>query len=205
MTADGIVHLVEDDEAVRDAISLVLRAADFTVHDYDSAEAFLARYQPAAEPECLVLDVRLPRMSGIDLQETLAARQRDIPIVMITGHGDVPLATRALKAGAVDFLQKPVDDESLLAGIAAALAKARARREETSRAEVIHGCFRQLSRREREVMFLVVGGASNKVIAARLGISPRTVEIYRRRVMEKMRARTLPDLVRMVLSSNLTP
>lgn len=194
--AEGQVYLVEDDEAVRDAISLVLRTAGLNVHTYATAEAFLAAYAPSEEPEVFVIDVRLPKMSGLDLQGRLAKENSDAPVILITGHGDVPMATQALKAGGMDFIQKPIDDRVLLASIAEGMQRARERKERAARVKDLAKRFQSLTEREQEVMTLVVAGASNKAVAAELGISPRTVEVYRKRVMDKMQARTLPDLVR---------
>jgi two-component system, LuxR family, response regulator FixJ len=194
---EGRVFLVEDDEAVRDAVSLVLRTAGLDVTAYPTAEAFLSAYAPAAAPEVLIVDVRLPKMSGLDLQNRLTRSGCEAPIILITGHGDVPMATQALKAGAFDFIQKPIDDEVLLTSIAQGLQRASDAQTRAARHRDIVRRFGNLTAREREVMNLVVAGAPNKAVAANLGISPRTVEVYRKRVMEKMEARTLPDLVRL--------
>ncbi|MGZ9103817.1 MAG: response regulator transcription factor [Rhodoplanes sp.] len=193
---DGTVYLVEDDEAVRDAVSLVLRTAGLHVLDFPTAEAFLDAYVRGGEPEVLVVDVRLPRMNGLDLQNRLADSGCDAPIILISGHGDVPMARQALKAGALDFIQKPINDKILLATIAQGMQIAFDSKSRTAQREEIVRRLQTLTTREREVMDLVVAGASNKAVAAQLGISPRTVEVYRKRVMEKMQARTLPDLVR---------
>jgi two-component system, LuxR family, response regulator FixJ len=195
--AEGRVHLVEDDEAVRDAVSLVLRTAGLEVHAYPTAEAFLDAYAPADEPEVFVVDVRLPKMSGLDLQSRLSTAECEVPVILITGHGDVPMATQALKAGALDFIQKPIDDTILLASIAQGMQRAAHTKDRAAQLKDLARRLQTLTKREQQVMRLVVAGASNKCVAAELGISPRTVEVYRRRVMEKMRARTLPDLVRL--------
>lgn len=192
---EGTVYLIEDDEAVRDAVSLVLRTAGLRVQVFPTAESFLDVYVPRGEPEVLVVDVRLPRMSGLDLQDRLAGCEA--PIVLISGHGDVPMARQALKAGALDFIQKPIDDKVLLATIAQGMRIASDNKRRAAQLEEIERRLQTLTTREREVMDHVVAGASNKAVAAQLGISPRTVEVYRKRVMEKMRARTLPDLVRL--------
>jgi RNA polymerase sigma factor (sigma-70 family) len=194
---DGTVYLVEDDEAVRDAISLVLRTAGLRVQAFPTAESFLDAYVPGGGPAVLVVDVRLPTMSGLDLQNRLADSGCDAPIVLISGHGDVPMARQALKAGALDFIQKPIDDKVLLATIAQGMRIASDNKIRAAQLEEIERRLQTLTAREREVMEHVVAGASNKAVAAQLGISPRTVEVYRKRVMEKMRARTLPDLVRL--------
>lgn len=193
---EGKVYLVEDDEAVRDAVSLVLRTAGLDVQAYPTAEALLDTYAPVDAPEVFVVDVRLPRMSGLDLQHRLAKADCDVPVILITGHGDVPMATQALKAGALDFIQKPIDDKVLLASIAQGMQRASASKDRAARLKDLGRRLQSLTKREREVMNLVVAGTSNKCVAAELSISPRTVEVYRKRVMEKMRVRTLPDLVR---------
>src|SRR5512134_1749377 len=186
--AEGTVYLVEDDEAVRDAVSLVLRTAGLHVLDFPTAEAFLDAYVQGGEPEVLVVDVRLPRMNGLDLQNRLADSGCDAPIIMISGHGDVPTARQALKAGALDFIQKPIDDKVLLATITQGMQIATDSKRRAAQHDKIARHLQTLTTREREVMALVVAGASNKEVAARLGISPRTVEVYRKRVMEKMQA-----------------
>lgn len=194
--AEGRVYLIEDDEAVRDAISLVLRTAGLDVQAYSSAEAFLDAYAPADVPEVFVVDVRLPKMSGLELLNRLTTSGGDPPVILITGHGDVPMATQALKAGALDFIQKPVDDTVLLASVAQGMQRACDSKDRQAHLKDLTRRLQSLTAREREVMALVVAGGSNKCVAAQLAISPRTVEVYRKRVMEKMRVRTLPDLVR---------
>jgi RNA polymerase sigma factor (sigma-70 family) len=193
---ESTVYLIEDDEAVCDAVSLVLRAAGLHVQAFPTAEAFLDAYVRGGEPEVLVVDVRLPRMSGLDLQNRLVNSGCDVPIILISGHGDVPMARQALKAGALDFIQKPINDKVLLATIAQGMQIASDSKSQSARLEEIARRLQTLTTREREVMNLVVAGASNKTVAMQLGISPRTVEVYRKRVMEKMQVRTLPDLVR---------
>lgn len=193
---EGTVYLVEDDEAVRDAISLVLRTAGLRVLDFPTAEAFLEACVRTSEPQVVVVDVRLPRMNGLDLQNRLAEAGCEAPIILISGHGDIPMARQAFKAGALDFIQKPINDKVLLATIAQGMRIASDRKGRSVWIEEIARRLQTLTTREREVMNLVVAGASNKAVATQLGISPRTVEVYRKRVMEKMQARTLPDLVR---------
>ncbi len=193
------VVLIEDDEAVRDALAFVLRSAGLTVTSHASAEAFLTASEhagPHADPHCLIIDVRLPGLSGLDLQQQLAGT--GVPIVFITGHGDVPMASQAFRAGAVDFIQKPVDDEALLNAIDRALAQAQLGADERVRRNAVGVRLRSLTAREREVLDLIVAGGTNKTVAAQLRISPRTVEVYRRQAMEKMQVRTLADLVRAV-------
>ena len=197
-----IVYLVEDDEAVRDAITVVLRSAAIVVRSYASAEELLVHYD-SSHPHCLLLDIRLPGMNGLELQRRLRAEAPGVPIVLITGHADVPLATQAFKAGAVDFIEKPLEASVLLAAVEAAFEVARGLARERDRRFEIARRLGMLTQREREVMERVVAGDTNKVVAITLGISPRTVEIYRRRVMEKLQARTLPDLVRIAGQANV--
>lgn len=196
MNQQPTVFLVDDDPAMLDSVSLLLESADLPTECYSSARKFLEAYRPH-RPGCLVLDVRMPEMSGLELQETLAARGFNIPIIFITGHGDVPMSVKAMKAGAVDFLEKPFDDETLVFCVQEALAKdARARRIEAQNSFVAMR-FARLTDREQEVMSLVVAGHSNKEIALKLRCSHRTVEVHRSRLMAKMEAHTLPELVSM--------
>lgn len=196
MSSDPFVYLVEDDDPTREALAFVMRAAGLTVQAHTSAEELLAGYDPST-PHCVVADIRLPGISGLELQERLRVENTDLPFILITGHGDVPLATRAFKAGAIDFIEKPVDAAVLLAAVEKAFSIARGAVSERERRTRVGRRLATLTPREREVMERIVVGSTNKLVAAELGISPRTVEIYRRRVMEKMQARTLPDLVRM--------
>ncbi len=203
MTTEGTVHIVDDDDAVRDSLSVLLGAAGFNVATYPSADAFLMTAPQSAG--CVVIDVRMPGMGGLELQEELARRGRRIPVIVMTGHADVPLAVKAMKAGAVDFVEKPFEEQAMLTAIGRAFSLGL----ETARAEAegneIGGRLAQLTPREREVLEALVAGKPNKIIAYDLSISPRTVEIHRARVMEKMEARTLSDLVRMALSVGLGP
>jgi two-component system response regulator FixJ len=198
--AETLVYLVEDDDATREALAFVLRATGITVSAHASAEQLLAVYDPLPA-HCVVADIRLPGISGLELQDRLRRESPSVPFILITGHGDVPLATRAFKAGAIDFIEKPVDASVLLAAVERAFAIARGFVEVRERRAGINRRLGTLTPREREVMDRIVLGATNKLVAAELGISPRTVEIYRRRVMEKMQARTLADLVRMSQNS----
>lgn len=194
------VFLVDDDDAVRDSVSLLMRSAGLRTRQFDSASAFLEGYD-RDQPGCLLLDVRMPGMSGLELQKELNKRNHTLPIVFISAHGDIPMAVEAVRRGAVDFIQKPFDDLELLSKVKQALASSEQRfAEETERLEI---CRRtaSLTAREREVMSQVVKGKANKVIASDLGVSQRTVEIHRARVMEKMQAASLAQLVRMVLIS----
>ncbi len=193
--ATPTVFIVDDDPAVRDAVSLLLRTSGLKVATFASAAAFLGS-SAAQQAGCLVLDVRMPGMSGLDLQKQLRAQGCHMPILFMTGHGDVPMAIRAMKGGAFDFIEKPFQGETLLERVREALAlDARQRRRQASRAEA-QARLALLSVREREVLERAASGQYNKVIAAELGISLSTVEIHRKRVMEKLEAESLSDLIR---------
>jgi len=190
------IYLVDDDAAVRDALCLYLQGTGFDVRAFESADAFLDDID-ALDRGVLVLDQRMTGMSGLELQSQLNAREQEMPIIFITGHGDVPMTVRAMKEGAVDFLEKPFRNSDLLASIDQALAQDAANMERyLHKARVRERC-NSLTPREREVMAHIVEGLSNKNIAQLLGVSMRTVEAHRGRVMQKMGARSLPDLVRM--------
>lgn len=191
------VYVVDDDTAVRDALSLLIRSMGYDVQSFDNAPDFLDAYVDG--PGCLVLDVRMPQMSGLDLQAALIERHAILPIIFMTGHGDVPMAVQAMRGGAVDFLQKPLRDQDLLDRINEALRKDAENRELLTQRQETLKRLEQLTAREREVLDLVVAGKANKVIAYELDVSQRTVEIHRARVMEKMRATSLAHLVRMVV------
>lgn len=200
MPSDSIVFVVDDDAAVLDSLRFLIESVGLRVRTFSSADEFLAAYTPD-QPGCLVLDIRMPGMSGLELQEQLAKRGYTLPVIIITAHGDVPSAVRAMHAGAVDFMSKPFNDQSLLDRVHQALAKdARTRRDEAVRA-AIAAKVALLTPREREVMDLVVSGMSNKGIAAQLQLSAKTVETHRARVMEKMEAGSVAELVRMVLTA----
>jgi two-component system response regulator FixJ len=195
MPSENVVHVVDDDEAVRDSVAFLLRSAQLEVEVYESAVAFLGKAAGAAG--CVVTDVRMPEMTGIELVRRLKELAIKLPVIVMTGHGDVPLAVEAMKAGAVDFIEKPFDDAAMLTAVRAALARGSAiGKRDAERAE-IEQRLNSLSGREREVLLGLVGGQPNKIIAHNLGISPRTVEIYRANVMSKMEAPSLSDLVRM--------
>lgn len=193
------VFVVDDDADIRDFMRLLLEVVGFKVRNYTSARQFLDDDLP--KQGCLVADIRMPDMSGLELQEEVAKRHLDLPVIIMTGHGDVPLAVRAMKAGAVDFLEKPFDDEKMLSSVRRALeigSRARGRNAEAIAAKTL---LASLTPRERGVLDKLVQGRSNKVVAYELGISPRTVEIYRAHIMGKMEASSLSDLVRVVLAA----
>lgn len=192
------VFVVDDDAAVRDALKLLLRSVGHAVETYGSAQEFLDAYGED-RPGCLVLDIRMPGMSGLELQQKLNEKHSILPIIFITGHGDVPMAVEAMQAGAVDFIQKPFRDQDLIDRINQALEKDSANRAALGERNDIRRRLETLTPREREVLDLVVHGKANKVIAGDLKLSQRTVEIHRARVMEKMQASSLAHLVRMVL------
>lgn len=191
------VFIVDDDDAVRDSLEDLVDSVGLKAEIFASAQEFLAAYDPL-RAGCLVLDIRMPGMSGLELQEKLGERQAVLPIIFITGHGDIPMAVEAMRRGAVDFIQKPFRDQDLLDRINSALAQGVGRREDMQEQRAIEERIHSLTRRERQVMEMVVEGKANKVIAIDLGLSQRTVEVHRANVMEKMRTKTLADLVRMV-------
>jgi two-component system response regulator FixJ len=193
-----IVFIVDDDEAVRNSLRLLVKSVGLSATALVSAQEFLASYDPL-QPGCLVLDVRMPGMSGLELQQQLNLRGAVIPVIFITGHGDVPMAVEAMQQGAFDFLQKPFRDQDLMDRIQRALEMDRANRAELGERSRIREQYETLTPREREVLALVTSGKANKVMAADLGLSQRTIEIHRARVMDKMGASSLAHLVRMVL------
>lgn len=196
-----VVHIVDDEEPVRKSLAFLLTMAGFTVRVHDSASAFLdiAGTLPKG---CLITDLRMPDMSGVDLLSKLAAADALMPAIVITGHGDVPMAVAAMKAGALDFIEKPFDDERLIESIQRAAERIPEASSAVDDAVAIRCRIDQLSERERQVMTAVVAGLPNKTIAFNLNISPRTVEVHRASVMSKMQARSLPELVRMTLASD---
>jgi two-component system response regulator FixJ len=199
MAADGVVHIIDDDDAVRESISFLLGAARIPVQTHQTASAFL-RELPALSPGCIVTDIRMPELSGMDLLKRLSEGGTKIPVIMMTGHGDVPLAVEAMKLGAADFIEKPFEDERLLGAVRLALSG----RRDAGRGEIAK-LIALLSERERQVLEELVAGRPNKVIAFDLGISARTVEVYRANVMTKMHAGSLADLVRMSLLVGISP
>jgi two-component system, LuxR family, response regulator FixJ len=193
-----VIFIVDDDEAVRSSLRLLVKSVGLTATALVSAQEFLATYDPL-QPGCLILDVRMPGMSGLELQQELNLRGAVIPVIFITGHGDIPMAVEAMQHGAFDFLQKPFRDQDLIDRIQRALEKDRADRTELGERNRIRERHETLTAREREVLAMVASGKANKVMAADLGLSQRTVEIHRARVMEKMGASSLAHLVRMML------
>ncbi len=193
---DPIVYLIDDDEAVRVAVKDLLESVGLRAETFTSGREFLKAAR-ADVPSCLILDVRLPGVSGLEFQRELTAANVEIPVIFITGHGDIPMTVQAMKAGAVDFLTKPFRDQELLDAIHKAVERDRARREEQAGVEDLRKRYEELTPREREVMGLVVQGLLNKQIATDLGTSETTVKIHRGQVMRKMQADSLPDLVRM--------
>jgi FixJ family two-component response regulator len=197
-TSDPIIFVVDDDDAVRLSTEMLVRSMGLRAESFDSAAEFLDDFDPQ-QPGCIILDIRMPGMSGLELQEHLNGIGATIPVIFVTGHGDVPMAVKAMKAGAVDFLQKPFRDQELIDRVHAALDRDTEEREESEARAGIQARVDTLTTREVEVMEQVVEGRANKEIAFDLGLSPRTVEIHRARVMAKMTAESLPDLVRKVL------
>jgi two-component system response regulator FixJ len=192
---NALVYIVDDDRAVRDSLSLLLKSVGINNDAYESATAFLEVFQPN-RIGCLVADIRMPGMSGLELQRELNARKIAIPIIFITGHGDVPMAVNAMKDGAVDFLTKPFREQDLLDRVKAALSGAQAEFGDQQKQRDVRERYESLTPRETEVMDLVAQGLANKVIAMDLGVSQRTVELHRARVMQKMAVRSLAELVR---------
>lgn len=201
---DETVHIVDDDASLRAALDSLFRSTGLKTRLYASAQDFM-KAPPEEGPGCLVVDVRMPGVSGLEFQEHLAGLGVRLPVVLMTGHGDIPMSVRGMKAGAVDFLTKPFRDQDMLDAVAAALAKDKERRQGDTKADALKAQFATLSPRERQVMALVTAGKMNKQVAGDLALSEITVKIHRGAAMRKMGARTLADLVRMAEALNLRP
>lgn len=197
MDDGAVVHIIDDDASLREALGSLFRSTGLTVRQYESVAAFMGASPPADAIGCLVLDVRLPGMSGLDFQQKLESLGIRLPVVLMTGHGDIPMTVRAMKAGAVDFLAKPFRDQEMLDAVAAALDRDRSRRAGDGKLAALKAAYATLSPREKEVMVLVAAGKMNKQVAGDLGLSEITVKIHRGAAMRKMEAKTLADLVRM--------
>jgi two-component system response regulator FixJ len=204
MSGESRVYIVDDDEAIRDSLSVLLETRGYAVARFASAPAFLAA-APALLPGVLIADVRMPGMDGLELQQRLNERALFFPMILVTGHGDVPLAVRAMKAGAVDFIEKPFAADAILAAIAAGRARLSETLPRAALAVAAAARLAALSPREREVLAGLVAGLPNKAIAHDLAISPRTVEIHRARIMQKMQAKSLSELVRLALAAGVSP
>lgn len=202
MADDASVFVVDDDEAMRDSLAILLESAGYRTRCFASSRAFLEA-APRLPVGCAVIDVRMPELGGLELQEELRARAIPIPVVVMTGHADVPAAVRAMKAGAVDFVEKPFGAATIIAAVEQALTRARETQAAAREAAAVAARLEQLTPREREVLAQLVRGHPNKVIAAHLDISPRTVEIHRARVMEKMQAKSVSELVRQAIAAGL--
>ena len=204
MPADLIVYIVDDDDAVRDSLSVLLESKAYIVRSFGSAPEFLAA-APSLPVGCLIADIRMPEMDGLELQQRLIERSLHFPMIVITGHGDVPLAVRAMKAGAIDFIEKPFASEAILDSLAAAVVHLATPHEQDPMRAAAAAKLALLSPREREVLEGLLAGLPNKSIAYDLAISPRTVEIHRARVMDKMGARSLSELIRLTLAAGVRP
>jgi two-component system, LuxR family, response regulator FixJ len=202
MPNDQTVHVIDDDDAARDSLAFLLRTAEVEVRTYASAAEFL-RAVPALKGGCVITDVRMPEIDGLELLRRLRALAFPLPVIVMTGHGDIPLAVEAMKAGATDFFEKPFSDDAILAAVRRVLGRQQQDRAHESERDAIKERLANLSTRERQVLDGLVAGKANKNIAFDLGISPRTVEIYRANVMTKMSAASLSELVRMALSAGI--
>ncbi len=202
MRIEGPVYVVDDDDAVRDSLALLLEASGLRVEAFAAAAEVLVRCRDE-RPACVITDVRMPEMDGLELQQRLARLHAHLPVIVITGHGDVPLAVQAMKAGAVDFIEKPFSDDVILASIETAVARERRGAGPSAIVGEFGNRLARLTPREREVFHQLIVGHPNKVIAYNLGISARTVEIHRARVMEKMEVRSLPELVRLAIEAGV--
>jgi two-component system response regulator FixJ len=199
MPGSFVVHIVDDDEAVRQSLAFLLSTAGIPVRVYESATSFLAALS-TLQPGCLITDVRMPDMTGIELLQQLRDKDVKLPIIVITGHGDIPLAVEAMKCGALDFIEKPFAEESILRAVRAAEDRAKKLGRQSEEETQVASRLGSLSERERQVLEGLIAGHANKIIAHELGISPRTVEVYRANVMTKMQAKSLSELIRMTLA-----
>jgi two-component system response regulator FixJ len=204
MPNDPTICIIDDDDAMRDSLSFLLETSGFCADAYDSAITFLD-VLPGKDPACIITDIRMPDMSGTDLLRRLKDMQSAIPVIVITGHGDISLAVEAMKLGAADFLEKPFPDEALLGAVRSAVERRRSSAELHAERAMVAAHLALLSAREQEVLQGLISGHSNKTIAHNLGISPRTVEVYRANLMSKMQASSLSDLVRMALLAQRAP
>jgi two-component system, LuxR family, response regulator FixJ len=204
MPANRVVHIIDDDEAVRQSLAFLLSSAGLAVRLYDSAAAFLLSL-PDAQSGCLITDVRMSGMTGIELLHELKAKACGLPAIVITGHGDVPLAVEAMKAGAIDFIEKPFDEEAILSAVRSALDRRRREGRGGEDNAAVAAKLALLSERERQVLEGLISGYPNKTIAHDLGISPRTVEVYRANLMTKMQAKSLSELIRMAIIAQISP
>jgi len=202
MQPEPIVYVIDDDDAVRQSLEFLLKTAGISARSFDSAKAFL-EVMPQIQSGCIITDVRMPEITGIDLLRLVKESKRDFPVIVITGHGDIALAVEAMKMGAIDFLEKPFDDDALLTAVRAALSTEADVAKHKAELADIHDKLAALSNRERQALEGLVAGKANKVIAFDLGISPRTVEIYRANLMTKMSANSLSDLVRMAMTAGI--
>ncbi len=202
MSAEPIVFVLDDDAAVRDSLSELLQSCAYAVRTFESCDAFLTELDEDMDG-CIVLDVRMPGMSGLELQAQLAEMNCLLPVIIVTGHGDLPMAVKAMKAGAIDFIEKPYDDEEILSSVRDALSRGAEQRANAATAAAVQTNIAKLTPREREVLEQVALGHPNKIVAYNLGISPRTVEIHRARVIEKLSARNLSHLVRMAITAGI--
>jgi two-component system response regulator FixJ len=194
------IFVVDDDAAIRDSLRMMLEASGYTVRDFASAQAFLSDAN-LQDGGCLIVDIRMPGMGGLELQEELVRRKANVPVIVMTGHGDVPLAVRAMRAGAMDFVEKPFDEERMLQSVADALEAGQRAQSRAAEAKAARELLSLLTPREREILDQLVKGHANKVVAHQLGISPRTVEIHRASIMEKLHARNLSNVVRKALAA----
>jgi RNA polymerase sigma factor (sigma-70 family) len=202
--ATPTVFVVDDDISIRESLESLIRCAGWEPEIFAAAQDFLARPR-ITTPSCLILDVSLPDLNGLDLQKRIASDRIDMPIIFITGHGDVPMTVKAMKAGAIEFLTKPFNDEALLSAVRYAIERSTNALRREAEIEVLRDCYAALTPREREVLVLVVSGLSNKQVGGELGISEITVKAHRGRVMQKMRANSLPNLVKIATRLRLTP